>query len=155
MYKIIGADQKEYGPITAEQMRQWIMEGRVNARTLVWSDTSNNWKPLAVYPEFSTSVPPLPSGAVPPPQVMPSTRPSNYLTPAILTTICCCPIFGIIAIVYAAQVNGKFDRGDYAGAEASAKKARMWVWISIISTIVVSALSVMMRSLGSLGGVQF
>ena len=28
MYKIIGGDQKEYGPIGAEQIRQWIAEGR-------------------------------------------------------------------------------------------------------------------------------
>ena len=30
MYKIIGADKKEYGPITADQLRQWLAEGRVN-----------------------------------------------------------------------------------------------------------------------------
>ena len=29
MYKIIGQDGKEYGPITAEQLRQWISENRV------------------------------------------------------------------------------------------------------------------------------
>ena len=59
MYKIIGADNKEYGPITLEQMRQWLAEGRVNTQTLVWSETSNNWKPLAAYPELA------PAGAIP------------------------------------------------------------------------------------------
>jgi hypothetical protein len=58
MYKIIGADQKEYGPISADQMRQWFAEGRVNAQTLVWSETSGNWKPLSQYPELVTIVPP-------------------------------------------------------------------------------------------------
>jgi len=24
MYKIIGADQKEYGPVSADQLRQWL-----------------------------------------------------------------------------------------------------------------------------------
>ena len=33
MYKIIGANQTEYGPVSAEQIRQWIAEGRVNAQT--------------------------------------------------------------------------------------------------------------------------
>src|SRR5256884_2188133 len=33
MYKIIGADQKEYGPITADQVRQWMAEGRANGQT--------------------------------------------------------------------------------------------------------------------------
>ena len=35
MYKIIGADGNEYGPITTEQLRQWLAEGRVNAQTKV------------------------------------------------------------------------------------------------------------------------
>lgn len=29
----------------------------------------------------------------------------NYLVPAILVTLCCCVPAGIVAIVYAAQVN--------------------------------------------------
>jgi uncharacterized membrane protein len=53
MYTIIGGDQKEYGPITAEQLRQWIAEGRANAQTSVRSDATGEWKPLASYPEFA------------------------------------------------------------------------------------------------------
>ena len=34
MYKIIGADKKEYGPVTGDQLRHWISEGRVNSQTL-------------------------------------------------------------------------------------------------------------------------
>lgn len=35
----------------------------------------------------------------------------TYLAPAILTTIFCCLPFGIVSIVYAAQVNGKLAAG--------------------------------------------
>jgi hypothetical protein len=63
MYKIIGVDQKEYGPISAQQMREWFIQGRVNAQTLVWSETTSNWQPLGNYPEFAdlarSSPPPL------------------------------------------------------------------------------------------------
>ena len=39
MYKIIGADGKEYGPISAEQLRQWLNEDRDGQRgALVTSD---------------------------------------------------------------------------------------------------------------------
>ena len=31
-YKIIGADVLEYGPVSAEQFRQWIAEHRVDAQ---------------------------------------------------------------------------------------------------------------------------
>lgn len=52
MYKIIGADGKEYGPITAEQLKQWIAEGRANAQTKVQAVGALEWKTLADFPEF-------------------------------------------------------------------------------------------------------
>jgi len=54
MYKIIGADQKEYGPVTADQLRQWIVQGRINAQTLVQAEGQTDWRPLSSYPEFAT-----------------------------------------------------------------------------------------------------
>jgi hypothetical protein len=38
----------------------------------------------------------------------------NYLVTAILVTLCCCVQAGIVAIVYAAQVNSKLAAGDIA-----------------------------------------
>ena len=35
MYTIVGADGREYGPATADQVRRWIAEGRANAQTRV------------------------------------------------------------------------------------------------------------------------
>lgn len=57
MYKIIGADGRQYGPITAQQVRQWIAEGRANAQTMVQAEGATDWKPLWNFPEFSTNVP--------------------------------------------------------------------------------------------------
>ncbi len=59
MYKIIGVDQKEYGPVTAEQLRQWISEGRVNAQTQVCLEGTQEWKPLGMFPEFGFPTSPL------------------------------------------------------------------------------------------------
>ena len=53
MYRIIGGDQKEYGPVTAEQLRQWLAEGRLNAQTSVLPEGATDWKPLSALPEFS------------------------------------------------------------------------------------------------------
>jgi hypothetical protein len=55
----------------------------------------------------------------------------NYLAQAILVTIFCCVPFGIPAIVFAAQVNGKLAAGDYTGAVETSKKAKMWCWIAL------------------------
>ena len=54
MYKIIGTDQKEYGPVTAEQINQWIGQGRINAQTKTQAD-GGEWKPLGEFPEFSAT----------------------------------------------------------------------------------------------------
>jgi len=81
MYKIIGADQKEYGPVTAEQLRQWVTEGRVNGQTSVWSEAGGGWKPLASYPEFAdllASKPPVASE--PPPYSAQAGLPPDLLT---------------------------------------------------------------------------
>jgi hypothetical protein len=72
MYKIIGADKKEYGPVTADQIRQWIAEGRVNGQTMVQAEGSAEWKALASFPEFVVLLTPQPPAApgVPPPGLL-------------------------------------------------------------------------------------
>lgn len=52
MYKIIGADDKEYGPVTGEKIREWIKEGRVNSRTKLQAEGSTEWKLLGEFAEF-------------------------------------------------------------------------------------------------------
>lgn len=62
----------------------------------------------------------------------------NYLIPAVLVTLCCCLPGGIVAIVYAAQVNSKAAAGDIAGAMEASRKAKLWTWISAGAGIVIS-----------------
>jgi hypothetical protein len=50
----------------------------------------------------------------------------NHLALAIVVTVLCCLPFGIVGIVHAAQVNGKAQAGDIAGAEEYARKAKYW-----------------------------
>jgi hypothetical protein len=66
------------------------------------------------------------SGTVQPPVV----AMQNYLVFAILATVFCCLPAGIPAIVYAAQVNGKLQMGDVAGAQVASNNAKMWCLIS-------------------------
>lgn len=63
-------------------------------------------------------------------------RPNNYLVIAIVGTVlglCSCLgfIVGIIAIVFAVQVNSKYDVGDYSGAESSANTAKILSFTSL------------------------
>lgn len=52
--------------------------------------------------------------------------PDNHLAKAIIATILCCLPAGIVAIVHASSVNGKFIAGDVAGAHETAGKADTW-----------------------------
>jgi uncharacterized membrane protein len=53
MYIIIGGDQKEYGPITADDVRKWIAEGRLNAQSLMKAESDAEFRPLSTFPEFA------------------------------------------------------------------------------------------------------
>jgi len=68
MYKIIGADGKEYGPVTPEQVKLWIAEGRANAQTKILAEGGTAWKPLAEIAEFAAALPitPPPVSGTPP-----------------------------------------------------------------------------------------
>jgi GYF domain 2 len=74
MYRIIGADGNQYGPISAEQLRQWVAEGRANAQTKILAEGTTEWKPLSEFPEFFGTAAP-PPGALPPPPSMPTMQP--------------------------------------------------------------------------------
>ena len=79
MYKIIGADQKEYGPVTIDQIRQWIRDGRVNAHTQARLEPGGQWQPLSAFPEFADAFAagaPAP-GAPAAPMGMPATFPAG------------------------------------------------------------------------------
>ncbi len=74
-----------------------------------------------------------PPGYAPPP----AQQPKNNLALAILATIFCFPITGIVAIVKAAQVNGLWVQGQYAEAQASAAAAKKWVIWSVVIWVVL------------------
>ena len=57
MYKILGADGRQYGPVNADQLRRWITEGRANAYTQALAEGAPDWKPLGALPEFAALFP--------------------------------------------------------------------------------------------------
>ena len=56
MYKVIGVDGRQYGPVTLEQLRRWILDGRANGQTPVQVEGSLDWRPLGAFPEFAAEV---------------------------------------------------------------------------------------------------
>jgi hypothetical protein len=78
----------------------------------------------------------------------------NYLVFAILATVLCCLPAGIPAIVYAAQVNGKLQMGDLAGAQLASKNAKMWCLISAGLGLGVGIIYAVLVMVGLLSGIH-
>lgn len=65
MFFIIGGDGKEYGPVSAEQIRHWIKAGRADLKTKARAVGTEEWRQLGDFAEFSPpdGLPPVLSAA--------------------------------------------------------------------------------------------
>ena len=83
----------------------------------------------------------------PPPATGGTTTVPNYLVPAIVSIFCCWPL-GIVAIIFAAQVNGKVASGDIAGATEASKKAKLFSFIAIGIGVALGIIYLLLTILG-------
>ena len=89
----------------------------------------------------------------PSPTAAPANIP-NYLIPAILSLVCCWPL-SIVAIIFAAQVNGKVAAGDLQGAMDASKKAKLFSFIAIGLGLALGLIYLVLMVLGfGLGAIQ-
>ena len=55
-YTIIGGDGKQYGPITGEELRKWISEGRLSAQSLAKADSDAEFRTLSTFSRIDRCV---------------------------------------------------------------------------------------------------
>lgn len=141
MYRIIGADGKEYGPITADLLRQWIAEGRANAASYVLVEGTPEWKPLGSLPEFSLLFTTRPVGPLvwtaPYPRKTNGFATASFVMGLLSFCVCCCCYgmpFNLLGIVFAiiaiAQIRS--NREIYNGQSLA------------VAGLILSALSILM-----------
>jgi hypothetical protein len=75
-YKVIGGDLKQYGPVSAEDVRKWIADGRLNAMSLVQLHGDIEWRQLSTFPEFADALTGKPTTLIAP---LPTEFPTNGL----------------------------------------------------------------------------
>ena len=86
MYKFIGADGQQYGPVNIDQIRRWLAENRLRADTLVQAEGSLEWKPLSSFPELAAELKTIPPTITPPgavPAFVSNPRASNKIPAGI------------------------------------------------------------------------
>jgi len=153
MYKIIGADGREYGPITAEMLREWIAEGRANAQTRAQAEGATQWKPLTEFLEFAPYVaatrPPGP--AAQPISIRPAGRTNAMALTSMIMGIlaitcgmCCCygAPFNVLGIIFGLVALTQI-RNDPAS-----EQGRPLAITGLVLSLASLALSVLMFSLG-------
>ncbi|BET66083.1 hypothetical protein ASA1KI_10010 [Opitutales bacterium ASA1] len=161
----IARDGQQIGVFSREDVLAKIQQGTVRATDLAWTEGMADWKPVSEVFAGAAAVPaappaPPPAFGVPPPAQGVATgdafaaappKPENYLVWSILATILCCLPLGIVSIIFAAQVDGKYRAGDYAGAAESSRKAKMFAWWSFGVGLVVTILVVVIQVFAVIG----
>ena len=129
MFKVIGVDQKVYGPATADQLRQWLREGRLHPASLVQTEGTADWRALWTFPEF---VPP-PMMTLPPAQ---APEASNGMATAglifgIASNVCCCFgfVFAILGLIFSLVALHRLEGRPQSGSRGIA-------WAGLILSIV-------------------
>jgi hypothetical protein len=79
MYFVIGADGKEYGPFSPEEIQQWMSEGRANRYSRIRKDGETTYQALKDLPEFTDLRPMVPDPGGPPPRLTPEAIAADYL----------------------------------------------------------------------------
>ena len=105
-YKIKGTDGGEYGPVSTEELQQWIAQNRCTRETLVQVDGSGEWVPIGTLSEFQSAfASPTPQATTPKGDGGVSTVIPYKNVPALTAyytgvfCIICPPILSIPAIV--------------------------------------------------------
>lgn len=66
--------------------------------------------------------------------------PSTWLVWSIVTTILCCFIPGIVAIIYSSKVSSKYFAGDIEGAKRASRNAEIWIIVSFVLGVISNTL---------------
>jgi len=143
-YYFIVQNEQQSGPFAVEQLKGMPL----TRDTKIWYQGLEGWKMIWELPEL-TEIQSLLHPLIGNSQWQPlegasgvekPEAPKTYLTEAILATILCCWPLGIPAIVNAAKVEGRYDRGDYEGAEEASHQAKQYMqygfWAGLIIGVV-------------------
>ena len=153
MYRIIGADGREYGPATADQVRGWITEGRVNAQTRVLAEGTAQWKALSEYLEFAPmpgrTTPPL--SAPGPISIAPTPRNNSMAVMGLVMGVlsitfgmcCCCGMpFNLLGIIFSIVALAQIKN------DPQSQQGRTLATAGLVLSILSLVLSALMLMLG-------
>jgi hypothetical protein len=118
-YRIIGADGKTYGPVSLEQLRQWLVQGRADSRTPVFVEGTSDWTFVGLLPELAAEPVATPPNIAPVwPAAAPARGTNGFATAGLICsllawTCCCCLPFNLLGLVFSiialVQINSQAE----------------------------------------------
>lgn len=120
MFTIIGADGKEYGPVSADKLREWIASGRANAQTQCRREGETAWSNLGSLPDFAEAFATPP----PPPKGEAFGGAAGHVDPD----------------AYAAEINARgasLDLGGALGRGWELIKTDYWTFVGVTAALIV------------------
>ena len=90
---------------------------------------------------------PVPQPPMPQPPVAPEAEAPTNLVWAVIATVMCCQITGVIAIVYGAMTSSANSAGNYEKARRYSDIAQIWVMVSIVLGLIYMPIALLMMML--------
>jgi hypothetical protein len=144
MYRIVGSDQKEYGPVTVDELRRWIVEGRLHANSLVRAEGSEIWKPLSTFPELAAMLPatpaPFSTASTLPVQQSNSMATTGLVVSSIALVCCGCGPLGVLGIVFSCIGLSQANRDPAQTGKGIAIAGIVLGIVSLVGSIVAFAM---------------
>ena len=105
--------------------------------------------PVPQPPELQHAMPqsPMPQPPMPQPPVVPEAEAPTILVWAVIATVMCCQITGVIAIVYGAMTSSANSAGNYEKARRYSDIAQIWVMVSIVLGLIYMPIALLMMML--------
>ena len=105
-YKIIGGDGAEYGPVSMEELKHWIIDGRVAPTTHIWRSDVAKWEPASGYAELQPELQQIA------PALEPVTRPVGFWPRVAAYLVDCLVLVGIMRLIWGPSPE-PFRRPDF------------------------------------------
>ena len=113
------------------------------------SESSVTPPPVPQQPELQPAMPqpPMPQPPMPQPPVVPEAEAPTNLVWAVIATVMCCQITGVIAIVYGVMTSSANSAGNYEKARRYSDIAQIWVMVSIVLGLIYMPIALLLMML--------
>ena len=151
---IVAAKQKAAAEHSAQSENSESAESSEHSEESEHSESSVTPPPVPQPPvpqppelQHAMPQPPMPQPPMPQPPVAPEAEAPTNLVWAVIATVMCCQITGVIAIVYGAMTSSANSAGNYEKARRYSDIAQIWVMVSIVLGLIYMPIALLMMML--------